>query len=290
LVSVYAVYQFFSGIDLWRGRSLTVMEGFYRATGAYDFYLTLAGNQLIIFFLAIPLVFSARRAGFSKSRYWIGLAVVLILAGIVSTFGRSSWIALIVIGLLALFWKIKGHRILGLIMIGIIGLAVFFIAPKELQDRLVSTFEFSRNQDRVNLWKTSWLMIENKPLFGVGPGNFKAEFDNYRVTGIYDATGHAHNDYLNLAATSGIPALAAWLCIWLVWFYSAVRKVKSGLVSDSDRYLLLGCVLGIAAIMVAAVFQCYYTDLENNICWSLLTILGLQIILEKKRSVSEPAN
>ncbi|OGC90216.1 MAG: hypothetical protein A2142_08510 [candidate division Zixibacteria bacterium RBG_16_48_11] len=93
-----------------------------------------------------------------------------------------------------------------------------------------------------------------------------------------------------MAATSGVPALAAWLSIWLSWFYLAFRRIKSDSMTDPDRSHLLGCILAISAVLVAAVFQCYYTDLENNICWSLLTILGVQIILGKDTSDLEERN
>ena len=49
--------------------------------------------------------------------------------------------------------------------------------------------------------------------------------------------------------------------------------------SELDRKVLAGSILGITGIMLAAVFQCYWTDLENNIAWWFTGIMGAQVFL-----------
>ena len=197
-----------------------------------------------------------------------------------ATFGRSAWIAVLLVGGAGVI--LAGSKFIrtSAIIVGLIGLLLIVSVP-ELNDRLISSFDLSSNADRLNLWKTALAMTADKPLFGIGPGLFGQEFTSYMVAGKYDATGHPHNDYLNLAATSGIFTLVAWLLIWGSWFYYCIKAYRNLSPLQPDRPILLGIILSITGILVASFFQCYYTDLENNICWCFLSALGLQIVKEK---------
>jgi putative inorganic carbon (HCO3(-)) transporter len=272
VLAIYAIYQFFSGTDIYRGRALAPMGHFFRATGAYDHYLTLAGNQLMIFFVGLGLI---KAEISSKRKMLLTLSSVLVLLSVLATFGRSAWIAAALVGGIGLIFT--GRKILRtaavLLLVGIITLV---LTIPEIQDRLLSSFELSQNADRLNLWKTSLAMVSDKPLLGIGPGLFGEFFNAYKVPGTYGATGHPHNDYLNLAATSGILGLLAWLLMWGYWFFYTVRAYRSSPLRSADRQLLSGIILSLAGILVAAFFQCYYTDLENNLCWCFLAALGLQ--------------
>lgn len=283
VLSIYALFQFFAGIDPYRGRHLAPLGHFYRATGAYDFYLTLAGNQLMIFFLAFA--FFRLQTKWQIKRMLYLLATLLTLGSVISTFGRSAWIALaVVLGIaVALTRRRLFGTALGAIVVVVVVLA---LAVPELQDRILSSFDLTRNQDRLNLWKTALLMISDHPTWGVGPGLFAKKFPQYQVPGHYDATGHPHNDYLNLAATSGLLSLLAWMAMWGAWFYYAIRAFRSSSLPVVDRQILFGIILSITSILVAGFFQCYYTDLENNILWCFLVIMGLQIISQPKQVLS----
>ena len=272
VLSIYAIYQFFSGTDTYRGRALAPMGHFFRATGAYDHYLTLAGNQLMIFFVGLGLI---KAEISSKRKMLLTLSSVLVLLSVLATFGRSAWIAIALIGGLGLVFS--GRKLLRAAALFItIAVIALLVSIPEIQDRLLSSFELSQNADRLNLWKTSLAMVSDKPLLGIGPGLFGEFFNAYKVPGTYGATGHPHNDYLNLAATSGILGLLAWLLMWGYWFFYTVRVYRNSSPTSANRQLLFGITLSLAGILVAAFFQCYYTDLENNLCWCFLAALGLQ--------------
>ncbi len=283
VVSVYALYQFFSGFDPYRGKTLTEMGNFYRSTGAFDFYLTLAGTQLMIFFVAFNLLKSStQRPG---KKVILAISAFLIFLSILTTFGRSAWIGLLMAGALGLVLSARRIFLKRLIIAVPLIVLTVFVVP-DLRERLFSSFDLSANSDRLNLWKTSLRMIAERPLLGVGPGLFKENFEQFKVPGKYDAIGHAHNDYLNLTATSGLLGLLAWLVMWGYWFKGIIRTYKNLPTDSNDRPHLLGIGLSLIAILFASFFQCYYTDLENNICWSFLAILGLQIT---RQTESPPA-
>lgn len=284
LVALYAIFQFFSGIDLVRNESLSPMGSFFRATGGYNFYLTLAGNELMAFAVVFALLIRAKDLQNNKAFYVI--AALLIFGGIIATFARSAWIGLVFIagvGTLVVNRRLFVIAAIGAIVL-VVGLAV---AVPEIQERIASIFDLSQNETRLNLWKTSLAMIADHPFFGVGPGRFSEMFPFYKVPGFYDTITHAHNDHINIAANSGLMGFFAWVAMWVAWFYYAARTFLNSAVAAFDRGILFGVVLAVTGILIAGFFQCYYTDLENNIFWWFLVTIGLQIIVQNDRKVIE---
>ncbi|NIV03805.1 MAG: hypothetical protein GWN59_04050 [Calditrichae bacterium] len=129
-------------------------------------------------------------------------------------------------------------------------------------------------------------MIVANPLWGIGPGLFDQVFEIYKVPGFYDAFGHSHNDFLNMAVNSGILGLLAWLGVWGSWFYFVLKAFRQNQLFKFESRLMLGCILSISGILVAALFQCYFTDLENNIAWWFIAALGLHAAIQENKQVN----
>ena len=279
VVSLYAVFQFFSGLDLFRGRELTAYGNFFRAAGGFNHYLTFAGNQLLIFGIVVGVLLNEKKWDVRKNMY---LAVtLLVLFSLIATFARSAWLGIILIislGTLLVNRKLFFYSAGGMLLLGLIAA----ILSPEVQERFVSIFDMSKNENRLTLWRTSFKIIEAHPIWGISPGNFDEAFFKYKVPGFYDATGHAHNDYINLAVNSGLVTLASWLGLWGSWFYFTLKTYWQKKLSEFDRKILAGSILGVAGIMLAAIFQCYWTDLENNIAWWFTGMLGLQVVLRNQ--------
>ncbi len=119
---------------------------------------------------------------------------------------------------------------------------------------------------------------------GVGHGNFDFNFEKFKVPGFYDAGGHAHNDYLNVAVLNGILGLITWMGMWIAWFYYSIRAYRLPERTDFEKTILLSAMLGVSGILIAAFFQCYYTDLENNIFWWFVASMALQIIVQSSKT------
>ena len=271
LVGVYGIVQMFLGVEYIRGKNLAAYGNLFRATGSYSFYLTFAGNQLMFFAFLLGFFLLEKQ---NKQRRLIQAAMLIILfLSIISTFGRSAWLAIILatgLGTLLVNRRLFGYAMLGISII--VGIAMV-ISP-DIQERIFSIFDMSKNAARLNLWYTSIEMIKANPFTGLGPGLFNKFFEMYKVPGVYDAYGHSHNDYLNIAVNSGIPALLIWLSAWISWFAYTLKRYLSS--EGEDKQRLLGSILAITAIGFAAIFQCYYTDLENNIVW--LFIAGIALV------------
>lgn len=275
LVGVYGIIQMFLGVEYVRGKNLAAYGNLFRATGSYSFYLTFAGNQLMFFVFLLGVFLLEKQT--KQRRVFQAIMLTILFLSILSTFGRSAWLAIILatgLGTLLVNRRLFGYAMLG---ISIIAGVAMLISP-DIQERIFSIFDMSKNAARLNLWYTSIEMIKANPFTGLGPGLFNRFFEMYKVPGVYDAYGHSHNDYLNIAVNSGIPALLVWLGAWVSWFAYTLKQYFT--VEGEDKQRMLGAILAITAIGFAAIFQCYYTDLENNIVW--LFFAGIALVKSKK--------
>lgn len=279
LAAVYGIVQWFSGIDLFRDRTLPAMGNYYRSTGGYNFYLTFAGNQLMVLAVVAAGILMGLKQQLPGLKYLIPGAV-LILLSIMATFARSTWLALIVVAAVLTLMVDRRWFLGALAGILAVGIIASLISP-EIATRLSSIADIGQNENRLNLWHTSWRMISDFPLLGIGPDLFNDLFPQYRVPGYYDAYGHAHNDYINVAVNSGFLGLLSWILLWGAWFREVLTGLRGSL-NDNDRFVLLGSLAAISGILFAAIFQCYFTDLENNLLWWVMAAIGIQIVQRQR--------
>jgi O-antigen ligase len=279
IAGLYGIIQFFTGVEYFRGKNLGILGNYYRATGGYGGFFEFAGNQLMTFGIAVSLALKE-----SKKRIFLIFPVIAFLA-IIASQTRSAWIAALFIIFLA--FLIMNRKYLVYAIIGVVLISLFiFLAVPDVQTRFESIFDPAKNEGRLNIWRTSLAIFEKNIFIGVGHGNFDKFFDVYRVPGFYDAQGHAHNDYLNIAVLNGIVGLAAWLGMWIFWFLRSFRGYRLKELEQFDRAIILGGILSISGILVASIFECYYTDLENNIFWWCIVCLNLIIIRGNKNNLT----
>jgi O-antigen ligase len=279
IAGFYGIIQYFEGIEYYRNKPLPVLGNFYRAVGAYGFYLTYAGNQLLVFAVAMSFFLLGEKK--AQNRVLLLISLLILFLSVIVTFGRSAWLGAGLVILLGTY--ITNRKLFGVSIVSIVigSLILFFIFP-EIQSRFTSIFDLSQNIGRVTLWKTSWAIFSHHPFFGIGQGLFSDYFQIFKVPGFYDKMGHAHNDYLNTAVYSGIVGLFSWIGMWISWFYFAIKSYVKMPNSNINKKILLAGILGLTGILFAAIFQCYYTDLENNLLWWFILTLGITTFLQEK--------
>lgn len=116
--------------------------------------------------------------------------------------------------------------------------------------------------ERMAHLQAAWHMIQERPLVGMGPGNFSIAYERLVYSGQtptwikpwYDSRGHAHNYYLHIAAESGLIGALAYL-VWLgsVWYIAigAVRRARDWL----TRGIALGGIGVIGALSGHNLFE-----------------------------------
>jgi O-antigen ligase len=106
-------------------------------------------------------------------------------------------------------------------------------------------------------WGNTLVMIREHPLLGVGPGNFQVAYPLYCRSFAYDPFMNyrtrikkAHNDYLQLAAECGIPALFFFLLLWGRQFYLLRYPENDGIDGEEGWRLPLAGSLGAYSIIM----------------------------------------
>lgn len=165
------------------------------------------------------LFISAYIWGRKKVRY-IFLLIGLISLGVLSYSSvRGAWVAFIFILILFLYYfrKIDKSACYVTLMLAVIFFG-FLLNNQELLLRFKSIANHttdSSNVERINMAKSTFLMLKDHPLFGVGLGLFQ---DNYLQGGKYVLEKarffgfmHPHNSTLTFLAETGIIGTIGWL-------------------------------------------------------------------------------
>jgi O-antigen ligase len=260
---------------------------FFRATGFFSLPLTYGGVQLGILLLLTPLYFLNNRL-FNKKLFLFIL--LLLFFSIIASYARSAWMGFgATLVLLLFFLQLKYvFTLISIAMSGVI--AIYFIHPDLLFNQgLFSIFDISDNAPynnlvRIKLWQSTWLMIKDNWLFGIGYSNFAEIFETYKVPFDYRGLNDPHNDYLKVAALSGIFGGISFIILWLQDLrtkYIAHRQPRFLKNLTLWKAGSLGSFFAIFAFLVAALTQEYYHDAETAELWWFIAAVGVIGVLNK---------
>lgn len=237
LISVVALGQWVFGRGLITAEGVSRVRGFYGSPNNLALYL----GRLLPLAVAMGLW---DRAG--RRRWLYGTAAVLLAAAIALTYSRGAWLLGVPLSLLFLA-GLRGRRPLQAVsgaLLAALLLALLFIGP----DRLVSLTDLTQGTAlfRLQLWRSSLLMVRDHPILGVGLDNFLYA---YRSTYVLPTAweelnlSHPHNLMLDFWLRLGLPGLAilAWL---LVAFFRQGLRAQRFATVPREALLVLGLMAG----------------------------------------------
>jgi putative inorganic carbon (hco3(-)) transporter len=207
-----------------------------------------------------------------RPRYrFIYLAIALTCLGaIVSSTSRGGFVGLV--AMVAVIWWISPRKFLTLVLLCIVGIATYMLAPQKYLDRIASirstdvhTTVISEDRDegtaegRLNSWRAAWAMFEDNPL-GVGPGNFVVRFPEYQgqLFGGHGMWGReAHSLWFTLLAELGIPGAFLYALIFRANWRSLRHLMKLPTIEGQNRLasvLSVGFLAGLAGFFASGTF------------------------------------
>ncbi|MCQ3932289.1 MAG: hypothetical protein DPW16_17710 [Chloroflexi bacterium] len=237
-----------------------------------------------------------------------GVMAGIIFAGLLVSWSRGAWIgfAAAVVVMIWLtppkFWQ----GTLAMVVVGslFVGLWSAGLLPASISDRITSfTEDFSGFKDmrgvvinddnfavveRLAHWQAAIRMAEERPLLGVGFGNYEAAYEKFMLVNWPLALGHAHNYYLNLLAETGIVGLIAYLVMGAVIIrltFRAIQKANTPI----ERGMAVG-LMGIwTHLSIHSLFDKLYV---NNLFLVIGVLLGLLAVLlsRSKQSIVRISN
>ena len=261
------------------------------STGLYRSPSFLGNPNFSSMFLAMVLPLSINLFVISKAfktKVYYGLVVVLSILAVLVLASRGSVLA-VVISILCLsgFWAVKkkfavsSSKILAVVVTSVI---IFVgIVSISRPDGFLKVF---KQPDinvtlRLKVWQVTFDNLQKIPFFGIGPGNFQIFFEQSRgldmanEEGIFD---DAHNIFLQIATTTGIPfllmflGLIVWACVigWkknfendLGWSRAEIAAVIAFLVAGSFNPVTIACFM-VLGVVVAGLFSKQLVTSENH--------------------------
>jgi putative inorganic carbon (hco3(-)) transporter len=192
--------------------------------------------QKLILCLCVSVVLCAALA-FSQSRMGILAAT-------------SSVLVIFALIVISRFHGRMSSLLAGAFVLLSICLAIW-IGPGPIVSRFQSVGdEYSLGgQSRVSIWHDALPLIKNHPWLGTGLGTFPIAYTGGQTAFLSQFVNHAHNDYLELTADLGIPAILVLFASIFLILSRAVRAFLSG-ERDFERIVALGCVGSMVAILL----------------------------------------
>ncbi len=238
-----------------------------RPQGTLGHWMTFSGLLMIVIEVAI-----ARVVFGNSDRTWAALVLPALGVAVALTFTRSAAVG--ACAGVALLFAVKDFRLFAIVPI----LAAIFIAvaPGQIAKRYQSMFNMNDPtvRDRRTMLHIGERMIQAHPLAGVGPNmvqrlyvDFKGS-DSVVVDGVTHINPHLHNDFLQIAAERGLPALVLWL-----WFIVALIRDCWKRFNDGQRELAATAMATVVALLTAGLFEYNFGDSE--VLMLFLTIVAL---------------
>lgn len=157
--------------------------------------------------------------------------------------------------------------------------AVVLVGARPIIERF--SWEGLMSEQRPVIFRSTVELIGNFPLFGTGLGTYVFAypmFDNKGFGG--RVVDHAHNDYLEILAESGLVGGVAIILAGFVgvgYMFGRWTRRRHYLV----RGIVLGCVAGIVAILVHSITDFNLRIPANAVYLVTLYALGMRVVGEK---------
>lgn len=255
-------------------------------------------SQGILFAVALFVIVVVARYAMPM---WIGGRLFLLGSGLLLltnimfvTPGRSGYLALLVLALVAVFALVKNNKkrfILFFTVPLLLGSLLFF--SPVAQHRIIQGIEEIKNYQtstqitsmgvRVVMWQNTLPMIKERPWFGYGTGAFKEAYQ-HQVTGQEgwrgQRVGDPHNQFLKIIAEQGIFGFLVFLLFIGAFFRQKVE----------EKYRILGLGVLVAWCATSMFSSHFVTFMEGRFlyiwCGALLIPLTINTVQAEDSFIS----
>ncbi|MEM9819659.1 MAG: O-antigen ligase family protein [Bacteroidota bacterium] len=273
-------------------------------------------NYASLLGLFVPFVWYLRKAYPTWSAKWWGLVfgLLVLIAGIQFAYTRAVYLALIVaIGTHYIIRFRLMKLALSISLVGLVAMILFFAtnnayleyAPE--YEKTVAHTEFdnlvaatTKGQDvslmeRFYRWIAGGYMIQERPWFGFGPGNFYNYYQSYTVSSFETYVSDnpeksgAHSYYLMTAVEQGIPGMLIFLMI-NIYFLLFGEKVYHQCRSKSLQYMVMALLLSVVVInTLLLINDLIETDKIGSFFFiSLALLVNIHQINQKELASTDP--
>ena len=249
-----------------------------RIRGISGFYMTVAGILMLVGLVTLSELVAALRDPNPRRLAFLIAAEVAILAALLGTYTRGSWIGFAV----GAAWLFRKRRV-ALLSVAVAAVLAVVLGPADLRDRAVGLFlpDHPRNVERVVIWEHGLGLIAEKPFTGYGLVIPKEIMDHEVETpyGVARVHSHMHNIYLQIAVSMGIPALLVFGWLIIALFRMARRAERAVVWNLWEQGLVAALPACLIAMLANGFFEWNFGDSE--ILGLFYLLVGLTLGVEK---------
>jgi O-antigen ligase len=203
--------------------------------------------------MILGLLFSASRMGVTSLLFSFSLIIVTLRRG---DGGKKMSRVPVLILALALLWAVW------------VGLDAtinrFFTVTEDFESRWAT-------------WVNTFQIIKDFPLLGSGLGTFTQIFPMYRTYHTVALATHAENDFLQLTSEVGLAGMGILLILFLSFFYKGFSNVRSMSHRNPGRYIGMGSLVGILALMFHSLVEANIQIPANAFLFTFIFALVLRL-------------
>jgi O-antigen ligase len=126
-------------------------------------------------------------------------------------------------------------------------------------------------------WVNTFQIFKDFPIFGSGLGTFTWVFPMYRSDHVIGLATHAENDFVQLASEVGFIGFGLLLIVLVILAYKAVSGVRLLSHRDPERYIGIGALVGILALMFHSIVERNIQVPSNAFLYTILWATVLRI-------------
>jgi O-antigen ligase len=243
-----------------------------RVTGTFSHPLTFAGFYGMAFFLFLPQLRLLKGA--------VRIALIGILGctaiAIILSYSRAAIACLF---LVAVIYALFRRRYLPYVLvIGAVFLVAAFLFLPDLVNRFTNSvsmdFSTEAPRSRTMMWNASVDFFQAHPVLGIGPGAFTAAYELWKPSSHYLPAAHAHNQYLEALATTGILGFLSFGAI-LTLIALGLRAAAKAHIDARSQAVVAGVSYAVLFLCLASLFECHFSDEEIFNLFTLAVGFGL---------------
>lgn len=279
LLSLFAIIQLFSGNGLIYWTVKPRWGGFIM--GPYVNHNHYAGLMELL--VPISLAYALSRPTGHPRKMLLTFAAILPLTSLVMSGSRGGLVALLVETAI-LMWvavrrvpRLRRRSMAVTLAVGVLVVDLLFLwlAPEWIVHRLESTKNVVSSRelvlgDRLNVSRDTLGAFRDHPLLGTGLGTFAQVFPQYQTFATDLQYEHAHNDYAEALAETGLAGGALIVLALFLGFRSASRNLDTHL-TTSEGWIRTGATIGCCGLLVHS-FVDFNLHIPANALWFVISL------------------
>ena len=289
LESLYGMFEVFSG----HNQALNIKLDDSSVAGTFISRNYFAGYLLMVIPISIGFLLSREEFQAFRFRGWrnwlpslhgktllIGFGAMVMILSLFFSASRMGITSLLFSFLLIviLLRSVHGERKISRVPILILALALFWAAWIGLDVTINRFFEVTESfESRWTMWMNTFRIIKDFPLLGTGLGTFSQVFPRYRTFHVMGLATHAENDFLQLASEAGLAGMGLLLILFVSFFYKALSGIRSISLGDPGRYIGIGGLVGILALMLHSTVEANIQIPANSFLFVFIFALILRL-------------